>query len=131
MLPLLKSDKLVLEQHSFTFAYFCCPRPSLGLLPVLPLLNSEKLVLEQHSFTFADFCCPRPPLGLLPVLVLSSEKLVWEQKPDRCEPQDTLRCSKAVLEVRGEISWLLGAPELELVAQKHGFGHETGRRGSV
>ena len=69
------SKKLVLEQHSFTFADFCCPRPSpLGLLPV-PVLSSEKQVLEQPSFTFADFCCPRPPspLGLLPVPVLSSE----------------------------------------------------------
>ena len=56
---------------------------------------------------------------------------LFEAKPDRCEPQYTLRCSKAVLEVRGEISWLPGAPELEQVAQKHGFGHETGRRGSV
>ena len=56
---------------------------------------------------------------------------LFEAKTDRCEPQDTLRCSKAVLEVRGEISWLPGAPELEPVAQKHGFGHEMGRRGSV
>ena len=43
-----------------TFANFCCPRPPLGLLPVL---NSERLVLEQHSFTFADFGCPRSPWG--------------------------------------------------------------------
>ena len=61
MLPVLNSEKLVLEQHSFTFADFCCPRPPpLGLLPV-PVLHSEKLVLEQRPFTFADFCCPRPP----------------------------------------------------------------------
>ena len=26
VLPLLNSEKLVLEQHSFTFADFCCPR---------------------------------------------------------------------------------------------------------
>ena len=25
--PVLSSEKLVLEQHSFTFADFCCPRP--------------------------------------------------------------------------------------------------------
>ena len=61
LLPVLNSEKLVLEQHSINFAYFCCPRPPLGLLPVLPLLNSEKLVLEQRSITFAYFCCPRPP----------------------------------------------------------------------
>ena len=54
-----------------------------------------------------------------------------KQKPDRCEPQDTLRCSEAVPEVGGEISWLPGAPELEPAAQTHCFGHETGRRGSV
>ena len=92
MLPVLNSEKLALEQHSITFAYFCCPRPPgaaagaefreasfgatlhhfcllllsgppLGLLPVLPVLNSEKLVLEQHSSTFAYFCCLRPPSG--------------------------------------------------------------------
>ena len=57
--------------------------------------------------------------------------LCSKQKPDRCEPQDALPCSKAVLEVRGEISWLPGAPELEPAAQKHGFGRETGGRGSV
>ena len=27
--------------------------------------------------------------------------LCSKQKPERCEPQDTVRCSKAVLEVRG------------------------------
>ena len=51
------SKKLVLEQHSFTLAHFCCTRPPLGLLPVLPVLKSEKLVLEPHSFTFAVPCC--------------------------------------------------------------------------
>ena len=56
---------------------------------------------------------------------------LFEAKTDRCEPEDTLRRSKAVPEVRGEISWLPGAPELEPVAQKQGFGRETGRRGSV
>ena len=55
------SKKLVLEQHSFTFADFV-RAPPLGLLPV-PVLSSEKLVWEQHSITFADFCCPRPPWG--------------------------------------------------------------------
>ena len=30
VLPVLNSEKLVLEQHSFTFADFCCPRPPLG-----------------------------------------------------------------------------------------------------
>ena len=66
------------------------------------------------------------------VLVMKQVAMaLFEAKPERCEPQDTLRCSKAVPEVRGEISWLPGAPELEPVAQKHGFGHETGRRGSV
>ena len=78
--PVMSSEKLVLEQHSLTLAHFCCPRPPLGLVPVL-VLNSEKLVLEQPCLTVAHFCCPRPPpLGLLPVLpVLKSEKLVWEQ----------------------------------------------------
>ena len=52
-------EELVLEQHSFTFAYFAVRAPPLGLLPVLPVLNSEKLVWEQHSFTFAHLCCPR------------------------------------------------------------------------
>ena len=74
--------KLVLEQYSFTFDEFCCPRPlPLGLLPVL-VLSSEKLVLEQHSFTFADFCCPRPPLlGLLLVLpLLNFDVLFYAQE---------------------------------------------------
>ena len=75
---------------------FAVRAPPLGLLPV-PLLNSEKLVLEQHSSPLLTFAVHAPPLGLPPVPVLSSEKLVWEQKPDRCETQDTLRCSKAVL----------------------------------
>ena len=88
VLPVLDSEKLVLEQHSITFAYFCCPHPPWGLLPVLPLLNAEKLpllksekqVLEHHSITFAYLCCPRPPLRLLPVLpLLNSEKLTLEQ----------------------------------------------------
>ena len=57
--------------------------------------------------------------------------LCSKQKPDRCEPQDTLRCAKAVLEVRGEISWLPGAPELEPVAQNNCFRREMGPRGSV
>ena len=30
VLPVLNSEKLVLEQHSFTFAHFCCPRPTPG-----------------------------------------------------------------------------------------------------
>ena len=61
LVPLLNSEKLVLEQHSLTFADFCCLRPPpRGLLPV-PVLNSEQLVWEQHSFTFAAFCCLRPP----------------------------------------------------------------------
>ena len=54
----------------------------------------------------------------------SRNKSPWlcsKQKPDRCEPQDTLRCSKAVLEVRGDISTLPGAPELEPVAHKQLF----------
>ena len=72
--PVLSSEKLALEQHSFAFPDFCYPRP-----PHLGLLLVPVLVLEQHSFAFADFCCPRPPLGLLPVAVLSSEKLVLEQ----------------------------------------------------
>ena len=91
----LSSEKLVLEQHSFTFAEFCRPRPTPGAAGGARAefreasfvgkntpphqLSSEKLVLEQHSFTFADFCCPRPPLGPLPVPVLSSEKRVLEQ----------------------------------------------------
>ena len=39
-LPVLKSEKLALEQHSFTFA----STPPLGLLPVMLVLNSAKLV---------------------------------------------------------------------------------------
>ena len=51
LLLVLNSEKLVLEQHSITFASFCCPRPPLGLLPVLPVLNSEKkLVWESGSW---------------------------------------------------------------------------------
>ena len=52
--------------------------------------------------------------------------LYSKQKPDRCEPQDTLRCSKAVPEVRGGISWLPGAPELEPVAHKRLFWARNG-----
>ena len=42
-------------------------------------------------------------------------------KTERCEPEDTLRRSKAVLEVRGETSWLPGAPELGPVAHRRLF----------
>ena len=46
---------------------------------------------------------------------------LFEAKTDSCEPEDTLRCSKAVLKVRGEVSWLPGAPELEPVAHERLF----------
>ena len=85
------SKKLVLEQHSFTFADFCCPRPPLGLLPV-PVLSSENLVLERHALLLT-FAVRAPPLGLLPVPVLNSEKLVLEQHSftfaDFCCPRPT------------------------------------------
>ena len=59
-------EKLVLEQHSFTFGPFAVRAPPIGLLLVLLALNSEKLVLQQYSFTVAHFYCLRPPAGLLP-----------------------------------------------------------------
>ena len=53
--PVLSSEKLVLEQPSITLAYFCCPRPTLGLLPVLPLLNSDVLFCAQERIPESQF----------------------------------------------------------------------------
>ena len=46
------SKKLVLEQHSFTFADFCCPLTHLLGIPAARGACPEKLVLEQRSFTW-------------------------------------------------------------------------------
>ena len=53
-IPRACSQKLVLEQHSFTVADFCCPLTHLPGIPQIPRACSKKLVLEQHSFTFAS-----------------------------------------------------------------------------
>ena len=55
------------------------------------------------------------------VLVTKQVAMALFEAKNRCGPQETLRCSKAVLEVRGEISWLPGAPELEPVAYRQLF----------
>ena len=85
LLPVLNAEKLVLEQHSFTFADFCCPRPPLGLLPV-PVLSSE-LVLEQHSFTFpkaASFVLAVNTGHILLLSLVESQGICLFETQDMC-----------------------------------------------
>ena len=58
VLPVLNSEKLFWEQHSFTFAHFCCPRPPPGAAASAEFREAS---FGATLFTFAHFCQRQRP----------------------------------------------------------------------
>ena len=60
LLLVLNSEKLAWEQHSFTFAHFCCPRPAPGAAAGA---GGAKFCEASFGATPLHFCYPCPAPG--------------------------------------------------------------------